>query len=148
MTEKQRKSRFFSKTNPKRGEKPVTIPRPASAGFEYADFAKFNAYASENGLGMTPIYLLGTIMEIEKVADKGNSYSVVFMVNDCDGYQWYMRTEAAKDKYDLMKSQLLGKAANIYGFYTGYSGVTNRPMMDPTIVLDVNGTSTNLAIYK
>lgn len=148
LTESQRKKKFYSKTNPKRGAKPVAVQRAASAGFVYADFATFNSYASENGLGMTPIYLLGTIMQIEKVSDKGDQYGAVLMVNDCDGYQWYMRVNVAKDKYDLMKAELLGKAANIYGYYTGYSGVTRRPMMDPTIVVEVGGNSVDLSIYK
>ena len=148
MTEKQRKNRFLSKTNPKRGEKPATIARAANAGFMYADFATFNSYASENGLGMTPVYLLGTIMEIEKVKDNGTTYDAVMMVNDCDGYQWYMRLTVAKDKYDLMKAEFLGKAGYIYGNYTGYSGVTNRPMMDPTMIFEVAGNAVNLAIYK
>lgn len=148
MTESQRRSKFYSKTNPKRGAKPASPQREASAGFVYADFATFNSYASENGLGMTPIYLLGTIMQIEKVSDKGDKYGAVLMVNDCDGYQWYMRVDVAKDKYDLMKSEFIGKAANIYGYYTGYSGVTKRPMMDPTVIIEVNGNAVNLSVYK
>lgn len=148
MTESQRRKKFYSNTNPKRGAKPVSAVRPASNGFLYADFATFNSYSSENGLGMTPIYLLGTIKDIEKVTDKGDYYGAVLMVNDVDGYQWYMRLTVAKDKYDLFKKDYLGKTANIYGYYTGYSGVTRRPMLDPTVIIDANGFAVNMSAYK
>lgn len=148
MSEAQRRKKFYSSTNPKRGVKPVSTVRPASMGFLYADFGTFNSYASENGLGMTPVYLLGTVKEIEKASDKGDYYGAVLMVNDCDGYQWYMRLTVAKDKYDLFKKEYLGKTANIYGYYTGYSGVTRRPMMDPTVIIDEKGAAVNMSAYK
>ena len=148
MTQSQRKKRFWSKTNPKRGEKPVTTPRAASAGFSYADFATYNSYNSDNHLGGTPIYLLGTIMDMQPVKEDGSQYTVAVMVNDCDGYQWYMRVKCDKSKYDLMKSQLSGKAANIYGQYSGYSGVTNRPMMDIGAVFIIGGSGINMSAYQ
>ena len=148
MTQSQRKKRFWSKTNPKRGERPATTPRPASAGFTYADFATYNSYNSDNHLGGTPIYLLGTIMDMQPVKEDGSQYTVAVMVNDCDGYQWYMRVKCDKSKYDLMKSQLSGKAANIYGQYSGYSGVTNRPMMDIGAVFIIGGAGINMSAYQ
>ena len=148
MTESQRRSKFRSRTNPKRGATPVTVPRPANAGFMYADFAKFNSYNSDNHLGGTPIYLLGTIMDIQPVKEVGSMYWLAIMVNDCDGYQWYMRLYCDKAKYELMKSQLKGKAAYIYGLYAGYSGVTNRPMMDMTVVTPVGGVPIDMRLYQ
>ena len=130
LTDKQRASKFKSKTNPKMGATPITLPRPASAGFPYADFAKYNDYNSDNHLGGTPIYLLGTVMDVQPVKEGDSDYKVAVMVNDCDGYQWYVRVNCSKAKYDLMKNEILGKAGYIYGTYAGYSGVTNRPMMD------------------
>ena len=148
MTEKQRRSKFLSKTNPKRGETPATIARPASVGFSYADFARYNSYNSDNKLGGTPIYLLGTIMDIQPVKQTGSEYGLAVMVNDCDGYQWYMRCKCDKSKYDLLKAELLGKAANIYGTYAGYSGVTNRPMLDMNSVFEVGGNAVSMELYK
>lgn len=148
MTEKQRRSKFLSKTNPKRGETPATIARPASVGFSYADFARYNSYNSDNKLGGTPIYLLGTIMDIQPVKQTGSEYGLAVMVNDCDGYQWYMRCKCDKSKYDLLKAELLGKAANIYGTYAGYSGVTNRPMLDINSVFEVGGNAVSMELYK
>ena len=149
MTQKQREKRFKSKTNPKRGEKiPNVIYKPNYLGFTYADFSTCNSYNSENGLGGRPIYLLGTIMDIEKVYENNIYYGVAIMVNDCDGYQWYMRADIAKNKYEIFKNAFLGKAGYIYGFYSGYSGVTNRPMMDVTVI-HLNGlTPINLAFYQ
>ena len=148
MTQNQRKKRFWSKTNPKRGQKPTTTPKPDSAGFSYADFATYNSYNSDNHLGGTPIYLLGTIMDMQPVKEDGSLYTVAVMVNDSDGYQWYMRVKCDKSKYDLMKSQLSGKAANIYGKYAGYSGVTNRPMMDIGAVFIIGGEGINMSVYQ
>ena len=136
-----------SKTNPKRGATPVTVPRPASAGFAYADFAKFNSYNSDNHLGGTPIYLLGTIMDIQPVKEVGSMYWLAIMVNDCDGYQWYMRLYCDKTKYELFKNQMKGKAGYIYGLYAGYSGVTNRPMMDIDVVY-MSGLWINMSTYQ
>ena len=148
MSDKQRRNSFLSKTNPKRGQKPVTIPRVASAGFSYADFATFNSYNSENGLGGAPIYLLGTIMDIRAVKQSGSKYALAVMVNDCDGYQWYMRCNCDKSNYELLKAELQGKSANIYGTYAGYSGVTNRPMMDMMRVFETRGVYVDLELYK
>jgi len=149
MTEKQRKAKFKSKTNPKMGTNPGNQPaRAASAGFAYADFGTYNNYASKNGLGGAPIYLLGTVMDIQPVSEKDGKYSLAIMVNDCDGYQWYMRCNCAKDKYDLLKNELKGKAANIYGTYAGYSGVTNRPMMDVTVAMEIGGPSVLISLYQ
>ena len=148
MTESQRRSKFRSRTNPKRGATPVTVQRPASAGFMYADFAKFNSYNSDNHLGGTPIYLLGTIMDVQPVREVGSMYWLAIMVNDCDGYQWYMRLYCDKAKYELFKNQFKGKAGYIYGLYAGYSGVTNRPMMDITVVTPVGGVPTDMRLYQ
>lgn len=148
MTESQRRSKFRSRTNPKREATPVTVPRPASAGFAYADFAKFNSYNSDNHLGGTPIYLLGTIMDVQPVKEVGSMYWLAIMVNDCDGYQWYMRLYCDKTKYELFKNQMKGKAGYIYGLYAGYSGVTNRPMMDMTVVTPVGGVPTDMRLYQ
>ena len=149
MTEKQRRNRFRSKTNPKRGTKPATPIRPASGGFSYANFGTYNSYSSENHIGRVPIYLLGTIMDMQPVKQSGSTYSVDVMVNDCDGYQWQMRCTCDKSKYDLMKTQLLGKNAYIYGTYAGYSGVSNRPMMDMTVINEAGGVGYyNLSIYR
>ena len=147
MTQKQRKNRFMSKTNPKRGAKPVTLPRLASSGFSYANFGTYNSYNSENNLGGTPIYLFGVITDMQPVKNLGSQYSVAVMVNDADGYQWYMRVKCDKSKYEVMKAQLTGKNLTIYGTYAGYSGVTNRPMMDIDVVY-MSGLWINMSTYQ
>lgn len=148
MTESQRRKSFSSKINPKRGTTPVTLVRPDSAGYKYASFGTYNSYASDNKLGNTPIYLLGTIMSINKVGQSNSHYKLAIMVNDCDGYQWYMRATCLKDNFELLKSEINGKAAYIYGIYAGYSGVTNRPMMDMKNVFVVGGNAVSIALYQ
>lgn len=153
LTQSQRRSRYGSKTNPKRGTKPATTARPASNGYLYADFGTFNGYNSENNLGGTPIYLLGTVMDIVPFLENNNpatgakQYRVAILVNDCDGYQWYIRAYVAKDKLEQLKATMLGQAGYIYGGYAGYSGVMSRPMMDATIFVNANGTSTDMSIF-
>ncbi len=148
MTQKQRRNKFLSKSNPARGKKPKTEKRPENDGFEYADFAKFNSYNSDNGLGGTQIYLTGTIKDIQAVKDKGSAYGVAIMVDDTDGYQWYMRANCSKSNFDVLKADLKGKKANIFGKYAGYSGVTNRPMMDMIRVVDADGNDIDMSIYR
>lgn len=147
MTQKERRNKFLSKSNPKRGKKPKVVARPASDGFEYADFAKFNSYNSDNGLGGTPIYLVGTIKDIQPVKQLGSLYGLAVMVDDYDGYQWYMRCQCDRSNYDRLKADLMGKLARIYGTYAGYSGVTNRPMMDISRVVDDQGNDYDMASY-
>ncbi len=140
MTQAQRRKKFGSKTNPKRDQKVANLPqRPALNGFAYADFNLCNSYNSENGLGGKPVYLVGTITGIEKVYENAAYYGTAILVNDCDGYQWYMRSDIAKDKYELFRNTFLGKGGFIYGIYSGYSGVVNRPMMD-ILVLQPDAT--------
>ena len=148
MTQKQRRNKFLSKSNPKRGTKPKTTERPDDDGYQYADFAKFNSYNSDNGLGGTPIYLSGRIKDIQPAKQYGSEYSLAIMVDDTDGYQWYMRCKCTKSNYDKFKEDLLGKDAAIYGTYAGYSGVTNRPMMDILRVVDNNGNDIDVSVYK
>lgn len=148
LSEKQRRTKYASKTNPAKGQKPTQQARPAYNEYLYADFGTYNSYASENKLGGTPIYLLGTIMDIVPFKDLGSTYELALMVNDCDGYQWYMRTDIAKSNLDLFKGNYLGKAAYIYGNYAGYSGVVNRPMMDAKIIIDISGVATDLSTYQ
>lgn len=149
MTESQRRKRFASKSNPKRGEKPANlVPKPAVNGFAYADFGTCNSYNSENGLGGTPIYLIGTITEIEKVYENNACYGAVLLVDDCDGYQWYMRAEIDKDKYDLFKGQFTGKTGYIFGTYAGYSGVTYRPMLDAMVLIPNGELAVDMSIYR
>ncbi|MCR5687364.1 MAG: hypothetical protein K6G58_05025 [Lachnospiraceae bacterium] len=148
MTESQRRNKFRSKTNPKRGEKPDSVNRPKAFGFTYADFGTYNSYSSDNGLGGNPIYLLGTITDIQKAYENDLNYGTAVMVNDCDGYQWYMRVEVSKLKYDLFRKDYLGKSGYIYGRYSGYSGVTNRPMLDITVIQPNGGVMTDMKLYR
>ena len=149
MTQSQRRKKFASKTNPKRDEKVVTtVYKPNFNGFTYADFNTCNSYNSENGLGGHPIYLVGTITDIEKVYENTSYYGTAILVNDMDGYQWYMRADIAKEKYDLFKNSFLGKSGFIYGIYSGYSGVTDRPMMDITVLQPNGMIPFDMKMYK
>lgn len=87
-------------------------------------------------------------MSINKVGQSDSQYKLAIMVNDCDGYQWYMRTTCLKNNFEILKSEINGKAAYIYGTFAGYSGVTNRPMMDVKNVFVVGGNAVSIALYQ
>ncbi len=149
MTDAQRKSKFKSKTNPKMGVDPgAKVYRPLYNGFVYADFGTFNSYNSSNGLGGRPIYLIGTITDIEKVTENPAYYGVVLAVNDADGYQWYMRATISKLQYANFHATFIGKSGYIFGTYAGYSGVTNRPMMDVTVLYPNGSFPVNMSAFK
>ncbi len=149
MTDSQRRAKWRSRTNPKRGTDPGNTKfRPAYNGFTYADFGTCNSYNSDNHLGGQYMYLLGTIMDIEKVYENPAYYGVAIMVNDCDGYQWYMRAYINKLQYANFRALFLGKSGYIFGYYSGYSGVTNRPMMDMTVMYPNGGFATNLSAFQ
>lgn len=149
MTDSQRRSRFRSKTNPKRGADPGnTKYRPPYNGFTYADFGTCNSYNSENHLGGRYIYMLGTIMDIEKVYENPTYYGVAILVNDCDGYQWYMRAEVEKMQYANFRALFIGKSGYLFGKYSGYSGVTDRPMMDLTVIYPTGSYAVNMNMFK
>ena len=148
MTEKQRRSKFLSKSNPARGKKPKTTSRPDNDGYGYADFARFNSYNSDNGLGGTKIYLQGDVKDMQPVKQNGTVYTVAVMVDDIDGYQWYLRAKCDKSKYDSLKSAIKSNGVTIYGTYAGYSGVTNRPMMDIERLYKEDGNEVDMAEFK
>lgn len=153
LTEKQRRAKYASKTNPAMKSKVTTPERPISNGFKYADFGTYNSYNSDNKLGGTPVYLLGTVLDVVPFAEITDSsagtcmYRVGILMNDCDGYQWYVRGCADKSKYELLKNAMVGKAGYVYGTYAGYSGILKRPMIDIATFNCQDGSIVNMAVY-
>lgn len=153
LTEKQRRSKYASKTNPAMKSKVTTPERPISNGFKYADFGTYNSYNSDNKLGGTPVYLLGTVMDVVPFMEITDSsagtcmYRVGILMNDCDGYQWYIRGYVDKNKYELLKNAMVGKAGYVYGTYAGYSGILKRPMIDIATFNCQDGSIVNMAVY-
>ena len=125
---------FGSKTNPQIGTKPITIPKPAVNGFIYGDFATFNSLSSENKLGGTPIYILGTIKSVEKLAVTGDIYYGAFMIDDCDGYQWCATMDIQSSNFAIIQHKYTGMAAYVYGLYKGYSKDLRRPLLDISLI--------------
>lgn len=125
---------FGSKTNPQIGTKPITIPKPAVNGFIYGDFATFNSLSSENKLGGTPIYILGTIKSVEKLAVTGDIYYGAFMIDDCDGYQWCATMDIQSSNFAIIQHKYTGMAAYVYGLYRGYSKDLHRPLLDISLI--------------
>ena len=143
MTQKQRRAKFASKTNPARGKKTKLSGRTEEDGYIYADFGKFNSYSYENDLGGTPIYLIGTIKDMAPFRESGNEYQLGMMVDDPDGYQWCVRIDVNKPDYEDFKSNFKGTRCKMIGIYSGYSGVMNRPMMDADAMDHYNAQNTS-----
>ncbi len=141
MTQKERRAKFASKSNPARGKKPKLSGRAEMDGYVYADFGKFNSYSYENDLGGTPIYLIGTVKDMAPFRESGNAYQLGMMVDDPDGYQWCVRIEVNKSDYKDFRSDFKGSRCRMIGIYSGYSGVMNRPMMDADSIGHVNSES-------
>ena len=133
------KNNFGSKTNPAKGTKPASNPKPAVNGFIYGDFGTFNSFASENKLGGTPIYLLGTIKSVEKFAITGDIYYAAFLIDDFEGYQWVGAKDVPKNTFDTLKTTYTGMTAYIYGAYDGYSIDLNRPIINIGLITDATG---------
>lgn len=133
------KTNFGSKTNPAKGTKPASNPKPAVNGFIYGDFGTFNSFASENKLGGTPIYLLGTIKSVEKFAITGDIYYAAFLIDDFEGYQWVGAMDVPKNTFDKFKTIYTGMTAYIYGAYDGYSIDLNRPIINIGLITDATG---------
>lgn len=136
------KRNFGSRTNPKKGTKPVSVPKPAVNGCIYGDFATFNSLASENKLGGTPIYICGTIKSVEKLAATGDIFYGAFMVDDCDGYQWCATMDIPSANFDLVKATYTGKTGYIFGLYNGYSTDMSRPLLDIATIVDASSAAT------
>jgi len=136
---------FGSKTNPKVGTSADPENMPSSNGFAYGDFGTYNSPASQNNLGGTPIYILGTIKSIEVLASTDDVLYGAFLVDECNGYQWCATMDIPRGNLELMRSTYVGKKAYIYGLYSGYSRDLSRPLVDIT---DIDGIDSASAAYS
>lgn len=96
-------------------------------GFELAEFSKFNSFASDNGLGGTPIYFVATLDTVEIFETGTQSDVIVGYLTDVDGHKWLAILDStilsSKSDYDRM----VGKQLIVCGLYDGYSAKTNTP---------------------
>lgn len=97
-------------------------------GFEKADYERFNSYASENGLGDTPIYIAGKVINQTELED-GKSINaqlsqIVCIVEDNDGNRWSVSYYSNGEPLDIED-----KNVRIFGTYLGFSDVFNLPSM-------------------
>lgn len=98
------------------------------AGFEKAEFDKFNSYASENGLGGSLIYIEGTITNIEIVAASGTQgQGIVGTITDTDGNQWLIHMHAVPIVSESAFDSTLNKEVVITCEYDGFSAVRQMP---------------------
>lgn len=93
-------------------------------GFEKAEYDKFNSYASENGLGDTPIYIEGKVLN-QTIVDENSEFPILnFVVEQEDGNRWLASIISDTEIKDIEEKQV-----RIFGTYTGFSDVFNLPAM-------------------
>lgn len=93
-------------------------------GFEKADYERFNSYASENGLGDTPIYIEGKVLNQTKTDEDSSLPMLSLVVEQEDGNRW-----VASAIYDSEIDGIEDKNVRIFGTYTGFSDIFNLPAM-------------------
>lgn len=92
-------------------------------GFQKPDYEKFNSYASDNGLGGTPIYIEGKVLNQTKLGDS-TSPVLALVVEQEDGKRWCVSLT-----FDSELEGIKEKNVRVFGSYQGYSDVMNLPAM-------------------
>lgn len=113
------------------------------AGFDKAEFAKYNSPASENGLGGSKIYITG-IFEKTEILTTAVSQMILGYLRISDGNIWLIKMHTAPlvplNYYD----SFVGKEIVCTVIYDGFSGVKQLPsttlyqlmLLDSGVVVD------------
>lgn len=95
-------------------------------GFEKAEYEKFNSYASENGIGDTPIYIEGKVINQTELEDGKSANAqlpqIVCIVEEDGENRWSV-------SYYGETLDIDDKNVRIFGTYIGFSDVFNLPSM-------------------
>lgn len=101
-------------------------------GFEKADYERFNSYAYENGLGDTPIYIEGKVINQTELEDGKSTNAqlpqIVCIVEDDNGNRWSVSYYSNGSPLEIE-----GENVRIFGTYLGFSDVFNLPSMGVAI---------------
>lgn len=98
----------------------LIIPDDFIAGYEKAEFTKYNSSASENGLGGRLIYIVGTLDKTEVLTTDGTQ-SVLGYITDEDGKTWLVMTNIDPIVTEGHFSTAIGKTVVCTVQYEGYS---------------------------
>lgn len=111
------------------------IPKGFTKGYEEAKFEKYNSYASDNGLGNTPIWIEGNLDNVSKV---GSGDSAVFMgqVLLDDDNLWLVALDGCIVSDKKTYSELIDHRVCIAGIYQGFSDVYEAPSMTMNKLFD------------
>lgn len=114
-------------------------------GYKYANFEDYNSYAEDNGKKNTPVYTEGELtyffdsvgdipMGTLKVSD--GKWTIVFISSD-------------NPTTDELENLYLSKTVRVFGYYSGFSDVTNQPCIFATkVVCDGNEYTYDLSNGK
>lgn len=92
-------------------------------GFQKPEYEKFNSYASDNGLGGTPIYVEGKVLNQTRLGDSTPPV-LALVVEQEDGKRWCVSLTSDSEIEDIKE-----KNVRVFGSYQGYSDVMNLPAM-------------------
>ena len=98
----------------------LIIPDDFIAGYEKAEFTKYNSSASENGLGGRLIYIVGTLDKTEVLTTDGTQ-SVLGYITDEDGKTWLVMTNIDPIVTEGHFSTAIGKTVVCTVQYEDYS---------------------------
>lgn len=109
-------------------------------GYEYAEFDKYNSYATENGFGGSSIYITGELVNV----NLDGEYNVYGDLQTDDSEIWLFELAGMGD--DQICSYLEGINAVIVGIYAGYSKAFEKPYiwakriydLDHDVVIETN----------
>ena len=109
-------------------------------GFSYGDFPKYNSFASDNGLGDTPIWIEGGFKEVEafQLDTKTSGMQTFYLANveDAHGNTWLLTLDINAFQPKETFKKLCNHNLCIRGIYTGYSAVRNLPCIGMLQIYD------------
>ena len=121
--------------NPRFKQSISSIFNNHEAGFEYADYNKFNSTADENGLENTPVYIVSN--NITSSVYDSSPAAASYFVAECNGGEWLVATGILNNSEEISRAVKSAETVIEYGQYIGYSSVKNAPSMACTqLIID------------
>ncbi len=104
----------------------MDIPPDFISGYEEAEFSKYNSPASENGLGGSQIYIVGTLEKTEILDAEGTPLILGYIADD-EGNMWLVKMHIVPVVTETHFNAAVGTAVVCTVVYDGYSGKLQMP---------------------
>ena len=118
-----------------------TVSSSFTDGYEFAEFDRFNSFASENGLGGTMVWVEGTYdavntMDLPDVKIGLSSYYA--FLKDTDGNTWFIKLDMNEYNPIEKYQDLCGHELLVLAEYNGFSKVYEAPSLFVQKMFDRN----------